>query len=303
MDRFHWTKEDLALLARTETCADMFTVAKRVLNRLPKPVVQVCGPISTGGAGSLKKNLALMDRAVELLHTHGRHVFSQLPFEEPMQRIKYAHQGSYAMTLLDDFYKPLFESGLVDALYFLPAWQSSFGARWEYEQAKRLGIKTLFFPKGWDGEVDSGAAVTVHHNIFPAFRPKFEIVSVFVEADGKFLLLHRQDHKPQGGTWGMPAGKIEKGETPHEAISRELREETGISAAPADFTHREFLFVRYPEYDFMYHIFTLPFAVRPAVDLNLNEHTRFDFFDVAAAQELPLIPGEDACIARTYLAP
>ena len=30
------------------------------------------------------------------------------------------------------------------------------------------------------------------------FNKKFDVVSVFVEHDGKILLLHRQDHKPQG---------------------------------------------------------------------------------------------------------
>lgn len=34
--------------------------------------------------------------------------------------------------------------------------------------------------------------------------------------------------------WGMPGGYVEPGETPAEAASRELREETGISVDPVD---------------------------------------------------------------------
>ena len=40
------------------------------------------------------------------------------------------------------------------------------------------------------------------------FNKKFDVVSVFIEHDGEILLLHRQDHKPQGNTWAMPAGKV-----------------------------------------------------------------------------------------------
>jgi hypothetical protein len=34
------------------------------------------------------------------------------------------------------------------------------------------------------------------------FNPKFEVVSCFIEVEGRILLLHRADHKPQGNTWG-----------------------------------------------------------------------------------------------------
>ena len=37
-----------------------------------------------------------------------------------------------------------------------------------------------------------------------------DVVSVFIEHNGKILLLHRQDHKPQGNTWAMLAGKVDK---------------------------------------------------------------------------------------------
>jgi 8-oxo-dGTP pyrophosphatase MutT (NUDIX family) len=57
-----------------------------------------------------------------------------------------------------------------------------------------------------------------------------EIVGCFFEHDGKFLLLLRHAHKPNGGTWGLPAGKVSPGESDDAAMLRELYEETGYSA-------------------------------------------------------------------------
>ncbi|WP_289155094.1 NUDIX hydrolase [uncultured Salipiger sp.] len=46
------------------------------------------------------------------------------------------------------------------------------------------------------------------------------------------VLLVRRANPPDAGRWGFPGGKIEHGETLFEAATRELAEETGISAEP-----------------------------------------------------------------------
>jgi len=46
----------------------------------------------------------------------------------------------------------------------------------------------------------------------------------------KGLLLIRREFEPFRGMWGMPGGKMRRGEHLDEAVERELREETGISA-------------------------------------------------------------------------
>ena len=49
-----------------------------------------------------------------------------------------------------------------------------------------------------------------------------------VDADNRVLLAQRPDGKQFAGLWEFPGGKVEPGETPEEALVRELREELGI---------------------------------------------------------------------------
>ena len=56
------------------------------------------------------------------------------------------------------------------------------------------------------------------------------VVGCFLEYNGKFVLVHRLPHKPDGDTWGLPGGKVDAGETDLAAIRRELFEETGYAA-------------------------------------------------------------------------
>ncbi|MBK5923718.1 ADP-ribose pyrophosphatase [Rhodovulum sulfidophilum] len=46
------------------------------------------------------------------------------------------------------------------------------------------------------------------------------------------VLLVRRANPPDAGRWGFPGGKISHGETLFEAATRELAEETGVSAEP-----------------------------------------------------------------------
>jgi 8-oxo-dGTP diphosphatase len=52
-----------------------------------------------------------------------------------------------------------------------------------------------------------------------------------VDADNRTLLAQRPHGKAMAGLWEFPGGKIEPGETPEDAIIRELREELGIEVA------------------------------------------------------------------------
>lgn len=49
------------------------------------------------------------------------------------------------------------------------------------------------------------------------------VAAVIHDGDGRLLLQEKHD-----GTWSLPAGAIEPGESPEDAVTREVAEETGL---------------------------------------------------------------------------
>ena len=132
------------------------------------------------------------------------------------------------------------------------------------------------------------------------FSSRFEVVSCFIEMNGEILLLHRQDNKSEGNTWGVPAGKVEAGESLEQAMIRETKEEIGISIDQTELVHKHKLFVRYPEYDFYYHIFHIDFSTKPVLTIEPKEHKDFTWVTPKKALDMELIRDEDACIQMCY---
>lgn len=70
--------------------------------------------------------------------------------------------------------------------------------------------------------------------------PTIVVAAALIDADGRVLMQRRPTGKAHAGLWEFPGGKVEAGETPSEALVRELREELGIivdvaSLHPIDF--------------------------------------------------------------------
>lgn len=138
----YWTEEDFENLQKAETIQNVFEIAQNVISRMPDNVAQVCGPVTSGGKGSIEENLKQFDKVIDDLQEQGVHVFDQMPYEETFQRIAYSKTSDQNHDdILSEFYEPIFRLGKITTLFFVPGWESSKGANWEYQKAQELGIE------------------------------------------------------------------------------------------------------------------------------------------------------------------
>jgi 8-oxo-dGTP diphosphatase len=70
-----------------------------------------------------------------------------------------------------------------------------------------------------------------------------QVVAAVIEREGRILICRRTPHQSHPLKWEFPGGKVEPGETPAEALARELEEELGITGAAGDeITRYEFAY-------------------------------------------------------------
>lgn len=70
-----------------------------------------------------------------------------------------------------------------------------------------------------------------------------QVVAAILEREGRILICRRTAAQSHPLKWEFPGGKVEQGESPVAALSRELREELGIEAeAGGEITRYEFAY-------------------------------------------------------------
>jgi 8-oxo-dGTP diphosphatase len=131
------------------------------------------------------------------------------------------------------------------------------------------------------------------------FIPQFKAVSCYLINSGKILLLKRQLNKTQGGKWGTPAGKIESGESPEEAVIREVFEETGIKVLKDHLSKQVKSYVVEDDKSFLWSMFIAEVNTNN-VSLKKDEHTDFIWILPEKALTRKLALDEDLCIKKIF---
>lgn len=139
---------------RAPTFKDLAAIALDDLRTFHGKAEIVCGPISTGGYGNAVINLLAFNYAIEMLAHAGRPIWSQMPYEAGVADLEHAwklehREGAYCTPILEDFYRPLFDSKLIVRAWFLPQWNSSKGATWEHAYLMELDVDIRYLPTDW----------------------------------------------------------------------------------------------------------------------------------------------------------
>jgi 8-oxo-dGTP diphosphatase len=66
------------------------------------------------------------------------------------------------------------------------------------------------------------------------------VTAAIIEENGKVFIAKRRAGKNLAGKWEFPGGKIEPGETPEEALARELSEEMDLRVSVGEFLCRAY---------------------------------------------------------------
>ncbi len=133
------------------------------------------------------------------------------------------------------------------------------------------------------------------------FFCKLQGAICFCEWNGKILMLKRSLNSHQGGLWtAAPGGKLEPGETPLEAVVREVREETGIELDPGKLVSKGSYFCSFGDIEYLLHLFFVRLSALPSLTIDPKEHTESLWATVEEAHRMPLMRGGTECLHAVF---
>ena len=123
------------------------------------------------------------------------------------------------------------------------------------------------------------------------------VAAALVNSKNEVLLAQCPEDKRLAGKWEFPGGKLEEGESPEDALVRELNEELGIKVATADLEPFWFLSHPYPEYSF--HLLMPVYLCRKwQGEPQALEHAAIVWKSPALMHQLPMIEADAVLVER-----
>lgn len=120
------------------------------------------------------------------------------------------------------------------------------------------------------------------------------VACALVDTDGRVLIAQRPPGKSLAGLWEFPGGKVEAGETPEQALIRELREELGIEVAEACLA--PFVFTTHA-YESFHLLMPLWLCRRWSGVVRAREHSATAWVKPAKLGDYPMPPADEPLVA------
>jgi len=111
------------------------------------------------------------------------------------------------------------------------------------------------------------------------------VVAAAIEKDGLIFCAQRPEGKSLGGFWEFPGGKLENGETPEEALIREIKEEFDSEIEVISFLNEA-------SYEYDFGIVTMKTYLSKLIsgELKLLEHQDSKWLPIEELSELEWAP-------------
>ena len=111
------------------------------------------------------------------------------------------------------------------------------------------------------------------------------VVAAAIEKDGLIFCAQRPEGKSLGGFWEFPGGKLENGETPEEALIREIKEEFDSEIEVISFLNEA-------SYEYDFGIVTMKTYLSKLIsgELKLLEHQDSKWLPIGELSELEWAP-------------
>lgn len=131
-------------------------VIRHVLGKMKKDgrsIVQICGPMTTGGLGNMEDNVLRLKRAIVVAEERGILVFNQTHLQEAISRIAEETKlpvgsSGYYSEIIQPFYGVVFGSGVREG-WFLPGWEDSNGCVLERQMLRNFDLLAKDYPVEW----------------------------------------------------------------------------------------------------------------------------------------------------------
>ncbi len=120
-------------------------------------------------------------------------------------------------------------------------------------------------------------------------------VGVYIFNDKNQILLGFRNSKHGNGSWAPPGGHIEFGETPEQAIIREVKEETNLTLNPLDIEFKDFtndFFEKTYVHYITLHFFCKKFTGSPLI-MEPDKCLKWEWFDITNLPENLFLPNQN----------